>query len=119
MQRQCVKCVALVWAVAVLAAWADQPPKNELPETLPDEIVKAWQEAGADYLWVRPTSTGYRRLPGTEERKAGDLPAFHFSRWKEGMLAKVPDPARPFALNLDGTGMTDVGLKELRRLKSL
>src|SRR5205085_6277925 len=102
MQIQCVKCVAAVWAVAVLAVWADQPqPKNERLEPLPEEIVKAWQDAGADCLWVRPSGTAYRRLAGTEERKPGDLPAFHFSRWREGMLAKVPDPWRPFALTLE------------------
>src|SRR5207302_1019475 len=88
-----------------------------------EEIVKAWKDSGARVGWVRPSSTGFWKDVGAEERKAGDLPAFILFDWREGLLAKLPDPARPFALYLYfypfGTEMTDAGLKELAELKRL
>ena len=44
---------------------------------------------------------------------------FQFSAWKEGVLAKLPDPGVPFGLCLNLTKVTDAGLKELAGLKSL
>src|SRR5947207_9619564 len=48
---------------------------------------------------------------------AGDLPAFRFSTWKEGLLAELPAPATAFGLSLGFTVGTDAGLKELAGLK--
>ena len=42
-----------------------------------------------------------------------------FSEWKEGVLAKLPDPGAAFGLSLNSTKVTDAGLKELAGLKSL
>ena len=47
------------------------------------------------------------------------MPVFQFSEWKEGVLAKLPDPGTAFGLSLNATNVTDAGLKELAGLKSL
>src|SRR5262249_37583092 len=64
-----------------------------------------------------------------EEGQAGDLPAFHFSEWEhgegeqsivsKGVVARLPVPTAAFGLDLSGTMVTDAGLKELARFKSL
>jgi hypothetical protein len=50
---------------------------------------------------------------------AGDLPAFKLSLWKDGLLPKLPAPAAAFGLDLFGSKVKDVGLKELAGLKNL
>jgi RNA polymerase sigma factor (sigma-70 family) len=99
-----------------------QPAKDRPPEPLPEAIVKAWKDAGAEVGWMRPGSAGFFRSLGLfdlGEEKPGDLPGFLFSEWRQGVLAKLPDPARPFGLWLGGAQVTDAGLKELAGLAGL
>jgi RNA polymerase sigma factor (sigma-70 family) len=102
---------------------AEPPPaKDRPPEPLPEAIVKAWKDAGAEVGWMRPGSAGFFRSLGLfdlGEEKPGDLPGFLFSEWRQGVLAKLPDPARPFGLWLGGAQVTDAGLKELAGLAGL
>src|SRR5207245_4389108 len=126
MKMQCTTCLAAIRAVAALAvlsacgllAGAEQPPaKDRPPEPLPEPIVTAWKNAGAEVGWMRYEII--LQFVPAGQGKPGDLPAFRFSPWRYGLLAKLPDPGRPFALDLSGTDLTDAGLKELAGLKSL
>jgi hypothetical protein len=95
-----------------------QLAKTDPPKPLPENIVKAWRQAGAEVGWMRETFT-HIEFVGENEGKPGDLPAFRFADWQEGRLAKLPVPAVAFGLDLYFTHVTDAGLKELAGLKSL
>jgi hypothetical protein len=117
-----------VWALAVLAllttygfsgVTAAPPAKKNPPRPLPKKIVAAWKKAGAQVGWMRVGKfNGIEFLP-EKEGVAGDLPALKFSRWKAGVLARLPGPAAPFGLDLSRTQLTDAGLKQLARFKYL
>ncbi len=91
----------------------------QAPTPLPPEIVKAWQDAGAKAGWMRVNLDGYLEFVHEEKGGPGDVPGFRFYPFKPGVLAKLPDPKRGFALDLRHTEVTDAGLKELAGLKSL
>jgi internalin A len=59
------------------------------------------------------------RFVTEEPAEAGDLLAFKFDRWTDGLLARLPVPAVPFGLDLSNTEVTDAGLGELARLSGL
>jgi hypothetical protein len=98
-----------------------QPPtsKGELPQPLPAEIVKAWQEAGATVGWMRVYQYGFVHFVSEDAGEPGDVLAFRFAEWKAGVLGRLPPPEAGFGLYLGGTKVTDAGLKELAGLKSL
>ncbi len=89
------------------------------PGPLPPALAAAWQKAGAEVGWMRPHPIGYLQFVPGPAGKARDVPAFRLSRWRAGMLAKLPVPAAPFGLYLVGTEVTDAGLKHLAELKQL
>ena len=113
--------------------------KTDAPKPLPEDIVKAWKEAGAEVGWLRVYPDGFKLdggeviwphlFPGVpiafgqfvveKQGAPGDLPAFRFALWHPGRLAKLPVPASAFGLSLGGTQifMTDAEL-ELERLQS-
>jgi hypothetical protein len=70
--------------------------KGDPPESLPEAIDTAWKDAGAQVGWLRPSNASYFEFIDAGESKPGDLAAFRVFRWQDGMLAKLPDPARPF-----------------------
>jgi Leucine-rich repeat (LRR) protein len=86
---------------------------------LPEAIVAAWKKAGAEVCWIRVGKFGSMRSLPEKEGVAYDLPALRFSAWKAGVLATLPAPEEAFALFLNGTHVTDAGLKELAGLKGL
>lgn len=98
-----------------------QPDTRELepPEPLPDDIVRAWEAAGAQVGWMRVNEHGAIEFVGELEGRAGDLPAFKFRQLKEHILADLPAPATPFGLDLSFTQVTDAELKGLAGLKNL
>ena len=127
MQRKClnwkeamsVLAVLLMLATGAGSVRADSPlAKADAPKPLPEDIVTAWKEAGAQVGWLRPMPSGFHSFVQEQEGKPGDLPAFHFAVWPQGRLAKLPAPAPAFGLDLSHT-TTDAGLKELAGLKSL
>ncbi len=92
--------------------------EKEGSKPLPPEIVKAWRGIGANVGWMK-MHLGDNRPKFEVEGKARATTVFQFSEWKEGVLAKMPDPGAPFGLCLNSTKMTDAGLKQLAGLKSL
>jgi hypothetical protein len=91
--------------------------KKDATRPLSPEMVKAWTDAGAEVGWIRLNQNGVFLFQ--EKSEAGAMPAFRFSNWKEGVLAKLPDPGAAFGLGLNSTKVTDAGLKELVRLTNL
>src|SRR5262245_19804189 len=98
---------------------ASKQGPDAAPTELPPEVVAAWQKAGARVGCVRVEVFGDLRFLPEKAGKAGEVPAFQFSPWKGGVLAKLPAPAVPFGLDLFDTQLTDAGLKELAGLKTL
>jgi hypothetical protein len=98
-------------------AFAHQPDKKDLPKPLPDNIVKAWKEAGATVGWMTMEASG--ELTFVEKPEPGAIPAFRFTKWKDGVVAKLPAPEATFGLDLSKTELSDTGLKELANLKTL
>jgi hypothetical protein len=92
--------------------------KKEAPEQLPREIVKAWRGIGANVGWMK-MDLGDNGPTFQVEGEIRAMTVFQFSEWKEGVLAKMPDPGVAFGLDVNATKMTDAGLKELAGLKSL
>src|SRR5580692_5183895 len=82
--------------------------KKEAPKPLPREIVKAWRGIGANVGWMK-MDLGDNRPTFQVEGEIRVTTVFQFSGWKEGVLAKMPDPEAPFGLCLNLTKMTDVG----------
>ena len=96
-----------------------QANEVEKLKPLPPEIVKLWQDAGADVGWMKMDKVDFVGFQAQEKVEAGAMPAFRFSPWKKGVLAKLPDPGVAFELDLGHTRVMDAGLKELSGLKSL
>src|SRR5262245_1906787 len=106
--------------VCVLSGFADPPPdKKGPPKRVPEETAKAWKKDGAEVGWMGVDKFGSLQFLPEEEGVVGDLPAFRFDSWKEGLLAKVPAPAPEVGLDLHNTPVTDAGLKELAAFKNL
>ncbi|MEI7688207.1 MAG: hypothetical protein WCL32_24645 [Planctomycetota bacterium] len=111
---------ALAFVLALVAGpfgFAGQPEKNGLPRPLPENIVKAWKDAGATVGWMKVDESGI--LSFLENPEAGAVPAFRFLKWKEGVVAKLPVPESSFGLYLSKTEVMDAGLKELANLRTL
>ena len=107
-------------AALLLAGWAE-PAGPAADPALPEEVVRAWKEAGAEVGWLETNQLGY--LSFRSQQPQGELadrvPAFRFIvRWEDN-VPKLPDPGTPFGLDLSLTGVTDAVLKELAGLKGL
>src|SRR5262249_20601397 len=96
---------------------AGQPDKKDPPKPLPDDVVKAWKDAGATAGWMKVDEAGH--LTFVEKPEAGAIPAFRFPTWKGGVLPKLPAPGAAFGLDLSKTDVADDGVKELAGLKNL
>jgi hypothetical protein len=109
----------LVVLASPSAVLADEPKK---PEPLPAEVVKAWEDAGAEVGWMMmdPKSGIVLFAERVAERDVVQaVPAFAFRNWKAGMVAKLPAPEKPFGLELSTDDVTDASIKELAVLKQL
>src|SRR5262245_64789018 len=96
--------------------------KSKPPTALPTQLVAAWKKAGVRVRvgWTRVRNDGLPAFLSLKEGgKAGDLPAFEFRTWQQGVLPKLPVPVVPFGLNLEFMPVTDAGLTDLAGLKCL
>lgn len=115
-----LKLLSMLLVLAALpgAGRADAPAKAMPPEPLPPRVVKAWEAAGAETFWMRPSHKNlHMEMHGFAE--PGDIPAFWFYRWSPGQLEKLPALDVPFGLSIGNTRVTNAGLKELAKLKNL
>src|SRR5262252_3856008 len=86
--------VALFCALTASA----QPPKELEPN-----VVAAWQKVRADVGWFGPNETGAWEFSKVKPKEHA-LPAFRVLNVKPGLIAKLPAPAAPFALDLRAAG---------------
>ncbi len=91
------------------------------PQPLPVEVVEAWKKAGAVVGWIGidGDKCGHLEFRCAAEGKQGEVPAFRFPEWRPGEMAQLPQPPRPFGLDLTLTQVTDAGLQELIGLNHL
>jgi hypothetical protein len=106
----------LLVCVALLPA----PAADDKAQPLPPEVIRAWIDAGTATGWTRERF-GIHLFHATRKRPADALPVFRLQSWKQGAIAKLPDPAVPFGLDLSrpSTPVTDATVKELSHLKHL
>jgi Leucine-rich repeat (LRR) protein len=95
-----------------------QAPKKELPKPLPENLLNAWKEAGAQFAW---SDVKMSTLLGvTDKPEPGAIPIFIFDNHrKEGVVAKLPIPDAPFGILFVNSSLTNSGLKELVQFKTL
>jgi hypothetical protein len=102
---------------------AVEQPKAEVKEdeernpfkSLPPEILEAWNEVGADsYAPDRAI-----KMPALIFGFSGEQNRITRQPHGPGLLAKLPDPGRPFGLFLHGKWVTDAVMKELTKMKNL
>lgn len=103
---------------ALAAVAAPTNAQNKLPPFDKATLV-AWTKAGADVGWMGRDKFGLLVFQTEAAGLTAPVPAFQFSTRQEGQLSGLPDPARPFGLDLGRMQVTDAGLKGLARLKSL
>lgn len=103
--------------VLVTGSFAFAEDGKDLPKPLPENIVKAWKEAGATVGWMKTESNGVPAF--VEKPEPGAVPAFRFAKWKDGVAAKLPAPGVPFGIDLAKTEVGDDGLKELAGFTTL
>ena len=72
-------------------ALAGKPPA---PKPLPENIVKAWKEAGATVGWMRVRPVGFLEFVPEDAGKPGDLPAFYFSE-RRGTEREIEETLPP------------------------
>ena len=107
------RCSCLAIGVRMGRAFGPPLAKTDPLKHLPESIVTAWKNAGAEVGWMRHTESFFHYVPENSGKPA-DLPAFQFKVWQEGRLAEAAGPgvrvrARPWR----HTRATDAGLKEL------
>jgi hypothetical protein len=90
---------------------------EEHPERLPDSVLVAWKQAGAEVGWILDRFGFEDHRP--VDSKQAELPAFRFREFKAEVVGRLPHPVRAFGLDLTAAKVTDAGLKELVGLKSL
>jgi RNA polymerase sigma factor (sigma-70 family) len=92
------------------------PDKESNPyKALPPEILKAWQDAGAQGF----AHDMAVKMPDLYFGFVGENHRLTRQPFGPGMLSKLPDPGKPFGLILSGKWVTDAVLKELAHFKNL
>src|SRR6516225_6556547 len=97
----------------------EKEKSGDPPKPLPEQIRKAWENAGAGSGWMIRDQSGFWYYERFHEEKAGDVPAFVWVHWQAGIMAKLPVPQERFGLNCKDNEITDAGLKEVAAYKQL
>jgi Leucine-rich repeat (LRR) protein len=94
---------------------SDEPPTE--PKPLDPKVLDAWKAAGAKAGW----QTQVQQFDKKPDFKSYPemLPYLSLRPFKSGAVAKLPAPDEPFSLYLDGSDITDAGVRELATLKKL
>lgn len=117
--------ILAAFAICSLRVSAGATNDNKhVPKRPPPEILKAWQDAGADTGWMKDVPPQQMRgyefwSPFRKDSEPSAIPAFRFHPDKEDALSKLPDPGVAFGLDFHCSQVNASWLKYLRRLKSL
>ncbi len=76
--------------MAVLSSLAAAGELESKP--LPAEVVAAWEKAGATTGWMSMSESCFLSFESGGEGKAGQVPAFLFRAWREGLVSQLPSP---------------------------
>jgi hypothetical protein len=122
--RSVVCLAAAGWLLAngKLARADADSAKGSVPARPAAALISAWEEAGADFGWMREDESGSLQFIDDEDPQPGDLPAFSLGsgfRLPAGTIASLPKPAEPFGLYLYQTSGVADTFKELAALKQL
>ncbi|MDW8038002.1 MAG: protein kinase, partial [Thermoguttaceae bacterium] len=104
---------------SVVSATPPQPNLVTPPKITWEEVVTAWQAAGAQVGWMGKTSWGGIVFQYNQQGLCNPVPAFRLFWGDEGLLATLPEPPGPFGLDLSWTQITDAGLVHLAKLTNL
>jgi serine/threonine protein kinase len=90
-------------------------------ESLPEQVIRAWQQVGAKFGWMGKNQYGNVEFSETKDKLKAPVPAFRFDHdaWEEKTVSMLPAPRKAFGLDLSQTKVTDVGLKHLAGLTNL
>jgi hypothetical protein len=119
-----VAVLLLICGLSQLVAKADEQSPGadksavKHPGPLPDAVLKDWRRAGAEVGWIGLDRFEFENHRPAK-RKEGELPAFRFREWKEGVVGQLRNPVSAFGLDLSAAKITDAQLKELAGLNSL
>jgi hypothetical protein len=117
--------VALLWTSTTPAVpLVDLSKLSRGSNRLSDEVVAAWQKAGAKVGWYGRTRDGGWQFTTGKPDDDNALPAIMWDANREPVgLDKLPAPGVPFALFLDSAPslpqLTDAGMKDVARFKTL
>jgi Leucine-rich repeat (LRR) protein len=92
------------------------------PKPLPNNIIFAWEKAGAQFGWLNLDEQGEEYLTvGSLTGQPGEIPEFNFSfqRWTPGVFGQLPAPNQNFGLDLSASDISDTDLVELSRFTHL
>jgi Leucine-rich repeat (LRR) protein len=126
-QSVCLMLMLAALFAAVGTGRAGEPAgKSRAATSLPPHTVKAWKNAGAKVIWLRPEKWsdfygyhGYTRIISEKDRKPGDMPVFVFTVCQAGSLVNLPHPTTAFGLFLGTTKVGNADLKVVARFKKL
>jgi internalin A len=113
-----MKRITTLVAAATLCLYA-AAASAQAPKELDLKVVYAWIKAGAEVRSYGPDPFGYWSFSPAKPKDPAALPAFCFRAFKLGVIARLPAPSTPFAMDLYATNVTDAGLKELAGFKNL
>ena len=116
------RITTLIVAVTLLCLYA-AAVSAQTPKELDPKVVEAWKKAGAKAGWYGLNRFGYYRFSEAKPKDPAAVPAFLCPSVRVEVIATLPAPSAPFAVDLSGTVMTEVMtdalLKELAGFKSL
>src|SRR4051812_7324236 len=107
--------------LSILALALGSSVASAQKQDLPREVYYAWARAGARPGFLGPAS-GWSTLKfGSKAELDAEhvLPGFSISKWRDGMLDKLPAVPIPFGLDVQASGITDKALGELARVEKL
>ncbi len=100
--------------INLIAAPAGKP---KLPKPLPQKVRDSWQKAGFASGWMDHRTFAF--YSDTFDDVTGEVPFFQVTEWKAGEIKKLPQPERPFGLDVSYAETTDGVLAEIAGLKQL
>ncbi|VAW93967.1 hypothetical protein MNBD_GAMMA23-1093 [hydrothermal vent metagenome] len=102
---------------SAVAAYTKKPSKASTE--FKAEVVDAWLKAGALTGYLAHGKSGGWHYLRKRPDGVNSLPVFLWTKFKPGVMARLPAPSVSFAISLGATKIDNAGLDELARFKYL